>query len=113
MPQPHKHKRPKSPRLKLRFGIAAMLTVMLVTTVAASGGSYLWSAAQGKRIGLMVFFPFVLIVPFALMIFVLGSGDTWIMTPTMMIAPNIWGNRPNDEHHKVIGTESAVYEPVI
>ena len=30
-----------------------------------------------------------------------------------MIAPNIWGNRPNDEHHKVIGTESAVYVPVI
>ena len=30
-----------------------MLTVMLVTTVAASGGSYLWSAAQGKRIGLI------------------------------------------------------------
>lgn len=70
MPQPHKPQRPKSNRLKFRFGIAAMLTVMLVTTVAASGGSYLWSAAQGKRIGLMVFFPFVLIVPFALMIFV-------------------------------------------
>ena len=47
-----------------------MLTAMLVTTVAASGGSYLWSAAQGKRVGLIVFFPFVLFVPFALMIVV-------------------------------------------
>ena len=47
-----------------------MLTLMLISTVAASGGSYLWSAAQGKRLGLMVFFPFVLIVPFALMIVV-------------------------------------------
>ena len=68
MPQSNKNKPTRFFRPKFRFGLAAMLTLMLISTVAASGGSYLWSAAQGKRIGLMVFFPFVLIVPFALMI---------------------------------------------
>jgi hypothetical protein len=68
MPQTNKNEPINFFRPRFRFGLAAMLTLMLVTTIAASGGSYLWSAAQGKRIGLMVFFPFVLIVPFALMI---------------------------------------------
>ena len=68
MPQTNKNKPNHFFRPRFRFGLAAMLTLMLVTTIAASGGSYLWSAAQGKRLGLMVFFPFVLIVPFALMI---------------------------------------------
>ena len=57
-----------------RFTIAGLLILMLISTVAASGASYLWSAANGERLGMVVFFPFILIVPFALMI-----GIYWLL----------------------------------
>lgn len=90
MPQSSKNDPTRFFRPKFRFGLAAMLTLMLISTVAASGGSYLWSAAQGKRLGLMVFFPFVLIVPFALMIVV-----SWISR----LVKNAPSNEDDNTHY--------------
>lgn len=52
-------------QFQFRFSIASLLITMLIATVALSGGSYLWSSIRGHSSGSLVFFPFVLIAPYA------------------------------------------------
>lgn len=63
-----------------RFTIAGLLMVMLIFSVIAAAGSFLWQARDRGASAMMIFFPFVLISPMGLMILVCYARELllWI-----------------------------------